>query len=315
MSNVRGRFAPSTTGRAHPGTLFAALLCWLDARKLGGEVFLRLEDLDRERTKAGYVDAMMDDLAWLGLDWDGLTRQSDQTSRYEAKLQALVSSGRIYECVCSRAEIRESAKRAPDGSYRYSGTCRDRVVEGDAWRRLAQPLRVRLDAGRIEIRDQSGLDLSGDPLALFGDPLVRGREGAFSYHFVSVIDDEADGINRVVRGRDLAPSTTLQAGLRSLFGFETPAYRHHALLLEGAAGKFSKFHGAVNIAELTGRYDAQGLCGALAYYAGLAPAGARCTPADLVSDFEWSRVTSADVALVWSREEGLSLDDSGEQLS
>jgi len=286
--------------------LLAALLCWLDARSQGGEVLLRLEDLDPERTKVGYVEAMLDDLAWLGLDWDGVSRQSEQVERYEARLETLVTSGRIYECVCSRAEIRESAIRSPDGSYRYSGTCRDRIVEGDAWRRLSRPLRIRIDAGQIEIRDESGLDLSGDPSALFGDPLVRRRDGAFAYHFVSVLDDEAGGINRVVRGRDLAPSTIIQAGMRALFEFELPSYRHHALLLEGAAGKFSKFHGAVDLAELIRRYDAEELCGVLAHFAGLVREGVRCIPAELVSEFDWSRVTPTDVALAWSADEGLS---------
>ena len=266
---------------------------------------LRLEDLDRERTKAGYVDFMIEDLAWLGLDWDGISRQSDHVERYEARLELLAAEGRIYACTCSRAQIRESGTRAPDGSHRYSGTCRDRVVVGDAWRRSDLPLRLRLDDGRVEVRDESGLDLSGDPAALFGDPLVRRRDGAYAYHFTSVIDDEADAIGRVVRGRDLAPATTLQAGLRILFGFDIPRYRHHALLLERRGGKLSKLHGSVDIRDVSGRYDAPELCGLLAHFVGLVPAGTNCLPVDLVADFDWSRVTRDDVALDWSSSVGL----------
>jgi len=316
MADGRGRFAPSTTGRAHPGTLVAALLCWLDARSRGGEVLLRLEDLDRERTKQGYVESMIEDLAWLGLDWDGISRQSHQIERYEASLELLAAAGRIYACSCSRAQIRESGTRAPDGSHRYSGSCRNRIVESEAWRSSDLPLRLRLDDDRVEVRDESGLDLSGNPAALFGDPLVRRRDGAYAYHFTSVIDDEADAIDRIVRGRDLAPSTTLQAGLRTLFGFDIPRYRHHALLLERRGGKFSKLHGSVDIRELSGLYDASALCGLLAHFVGLVPGGTRCLPIDLVADFDWSRVTTHDVALVWSDSDGLArVDASSAELS
>jgi len=305
MPSCRGRFAPSTTGRAHPGTLLAALLCWLDARSKGGEVLLRLEDLDRERTKQGYIEAMIEDLAWFGLEWDGVSRQSGRIERYEAKLEELIAEGLVYACECSRRKIRESAEEAPDGSYRYAGTCRERVVSVNDWRAVASPLRLRLPEGAVEIRDESGLDLSGDPAQLFGDPIVRRRDSAFAYHYVSVLDDEADSIDRIVRGRDLAPSTMLQAGLRSMLGFEMPRYRHHALLLEAEGAKLSKLHGAVDIRELVERYDAEALCGRLAHFAGLVPIGTHCRPADLVRDFDWDRVRSQDVVLDWSPEAGL----------
>ena len=316
MADARGRFAPSTTGRAHPGTLVAALLCWLDARSRGAEVLLRLEDLDRERTKQGYVDSMIEDLAWFGLDWDGISRQSQQVERYEARLELLAAAGRIYACSCSRRQIRESGTRAPDGSHRYSGSCRNHIVESDAWRSLDLPLRLRLDDDRVEVRDESGLDLSGNPATLFGDPLVRRRDGAYAYHFTSVIDDEADAIGRIVRGRDLAPSTTLQVGMRTLFGFDIPRYRHHALLLESKGGKLSKLHGSVDIRELSEHYDASALCGLLAHLVGLVPKATRCLPTDLVADFDWSRITSRDVALVWSSSGGLvRVDASSAEVS
>ena len=301
----RGRFAPSTTGRAHPGTLLAGLLCWLDARARGDEVLLRLEDLDQDRTKPGFVDAMKRDLAWFGLDWDGVSRQSEQIERYETKVEELARQGRVYACDCSRVRIRESATRAPDGSLRYPGTCRDNIVDRLRWRGLDLPLRIRLDEESVDLRDESGLDLSGEPAVLFGDPLIRRRDGAFAYHFVSVLDDEADGIDRIVRGRDLAPTTTLQAGLRAIFSFPVPRYRHHALLLESKGGKLSKLHGAVDIRALARRYDARELCGRLATFVGLVSEGTRCRPADLVAEFDWSRVGSHDVLLDWSEARGL----------
>lgn len=307
----RGRFAPSTTGRVHPGTLLAALLCWLDARSRGGEVLLRLEDLDRERTKPGFCDAMRSDLEWFGLDWDGVSSQSAEAERHEAALERLAAEGRVYACDCSRARIRAGGERAPDGSFRYPGTCRGvRPVGPGEWRETDLPLRLELASGRVEIIDESGLDLSGDPEVLFGDPLLRRRDGAYAYHFASVVDDEAMAIGRVVRGRDLAHSTTLQVGLRAVLGFPIPSYRHHLLLLESGGGKLSKFHGAVDIRSLRERDDAQTLCGQIAGFAGLVPAGTRCRPRDLVAEFDWARVGEADVGLRWSESAGLERLDT-----
>ncbi len=301
----RSRFAPSTTGRAHPGTLLAGLLCWLDARSRGAEVILRLEDLDAERTKPGFVEAMIEDLAWLGLDWDGVARQSESRSRHEAVLDRLVGEGRVYACECSRSRIRAVGVRAPDGSHRYSGTCRARSVRRADWHGCEQSLRLRWDRVPVELRDESGLDLSGDPAALFGDPILRRRDGAFAYHFASVVDDAAAGVDRVVRGRDLAPSTTIQVGLQQLLGFESPRYRHHCLFLENAGTKLSKLHGAVDVRALRERYGPEELCGLLAGFVGLLPRGERCRPSELIADFDWDRVSREDVLLGWSSERGL----------
>lgn len=294
-----GRFAPSTTGRIHPGTLIAALLCWLDARSRGARVLLRLEDLDRERTKPGYVEAMARDLEWFGLDWDACERQSEERARHEAALEDLVAQGRVYTCRCSRAEIRAAGRPAPDGSHRYPGTCRTRVVRPDGWRETGDVLRLRLERDPVELRDESGLDLSGDASDLFGDPVLRRRDGAYAYQLVSVVDDAAAGVDRVVRGRDLAPSTVLQVAIQRVLGLPTPVYRHHALFLERSGDKLSKLHGAVDIEALRTRYDARTLCGALAGAFGLVPPGTACRPADLVADFDWGRVAREDVLLVW----------------
>ena len=221
----RGRFAPSTTGRAHPGTLLAGLLCWLDARATSGEVILRLEDLDRDRTKPGYVDAMRADLEWLGLDWDRCERQSDAREQHEQALHDLVLQGRVFACECSRKAIRLASTPAPDGSYRYPGTCRARVVTPGTWREIDEPLRLRIDDGWVELRDEGGADLSADVPAAFGDPLLRRRDGAFAYHFASVVDDAASGVGRVVRGRDLAPSTAVQVAIQRQMALPTPRYR------------------------------------------------------------------------------------------
>lgn len=300
-----GRFAPSTTGRAHPGTLVAALLCWLDARSRRGSVLLRLEDLDRERTKPGYVESMQRDLEWFGLDWDAISLQSDRVEHHEAALSALVERGLVYACDCSRARIRETGRRAPDGSHRYPGTCRARVVSSARWRDVELPLRLRLDSGSIALHDESGLDLSGDASASFGDPIVRRRDGAYAYHFASVVDDAASAVDRVVRGRDLAPSTILQVALQARLGLATPTYRHHLLLLERSGEKLSKLHGAVDLDALRERTDAATLCGRLASFVGLVPPDTACRPVDLVADFDWGRVATIDVEVAWQPDVGL----------
>ncbi len=300
-----GRFAPSTSGRVHPGTLLAGLLCWLDAKSSDREIILRLENLDRERTKTGYVEALRRDLEWFGLDWDSTLLQSENRVQHDAALEALVVAGRVYECDCSRAKIRAAGQRTPDGSYRYPGTCRERPVFAGTWREADSSLRLRLESNDISMVDESGLDLSGDVEQLFGDPILRRRDGVYSYHFASVVDDGHAGVDRVVRGRDLAPSTVLQVALQHALEFSTPVYRHHLLLMERSGEKLSKLHGAVDLDTIRTHTPADVLCGQLAAFVGLVPVGTVCRPADLVPEFAWARVCTEDIEIEWHAEQGL----------
>lgn len=297
-----GRFAPTTSGPAHPGTLLAALLCWLDARSRGGRVVLRLEDLDPVRCRPEHLDAMVESLAWLGLDWDAVVRQSDRFAAHAAALDRLAEQDRLYPCRCSRSDLRLHGVRARDGSFRYPGTCRARRLPGSVaggWRAAGDSLRVRLEPGVIELVDESGLDLGGDPLADAGDPVVRRRDGAIAYQLASVVDDHDVGVTRVVRGRDLAPSTTVQVALQRLLGWPTPAYRHHLLLLEPRGEKLAKLHGSVGIDALRPLYSSAALCGLLAATAGLVAPGTEITPIELLADFDWQRVRGEDCVLHW----------------
>jgi glutamyl/glutaminyl-tRNA synthetase len=300
-----GRFAPSTSGRVHPGTLIAGLLCWLDARSKQAKVVLRLEDLDAERTKPGYVEALRRDLEWFGLDWDSTSLQSENRAHHDAALEALVIEGRIYACDCSRAKIRSAGHRSADGSYRYPGTCRDRRVSASTWRDVDSPLRLRLESSHTSLHDESGLDLSGDVEHLYGDPILRRRDGVHSYHFASVIDDGHSGVDRVVRGRDLAPSTILQVALQRALEIPTPVYRHHLLFMERSGAKLSKLHGAVDLKVIRRRATAEMLCGQLASFVGLVPPGTVCRPIDLVREFDWNRVRDGDLEIDWDAECGL----------
>jgi len=300
--SATGRFAPTTSGPAHPGTLLAGLLCWLDARSRGARVLLRLEDLDPVRCRPEHLDAMVASLAWLGLEWDAVVRQSDRGDAHAAALDRLAERDLLYPCACSRSDLRAHGERARDGSLRYPGTCRARRLpnaSAGGWRAVDEPLRVRLPPGVIELRDESGLDLGGDPLADAGDPVVRRRDGAIAYQLASVVDDHDAGVTRVVRGRDLAPSTGVQVALQRLLGWPTPAYRHHLLLLESRGEKLAKLHGSVAIDALRPMYSSAALCGLLAATAGLVPPGEAVTPAELLGDFDWRRVRREDRVLHW----------------
>jgi glutamyl/glutaminyl-tRNA synthetase len=294
------RFAPSTTGLAHPGTLLAALLCWLDARSRGARLLLRLEDLDPERSRPEWASRMDQDLAWLGLEFDVREVQREAGARHHAALDRLAAQGVLYPCRCTRSEIEAAAIRAPDGGFRYAGTCRGRALPVGGWRRAREPLRVRLPPGALEPVDEGGLDLRQDPAEAMGDPIVRRRDGAVAYQLASVVDDAACGVTRVVRGRDIAPSTATQLALQRQLGLPALVYRHHLLLLEERGGKLAKFHGSVSTDVLRGHYAPEALCGWLAFAAGLLRAPEPTRPSELLPGFEWSRVRTEDQAVAWN---------------
>ena len=309
---VISRFAPSTTGEAHPGTLLAALLVWLDARARGGRALLRLEDLDVTRTRAAWAGQLVEACAWLGLAWDEVVIQSDRRGAHEAALDALAAAGRLYPCTCSRAD-RAGGRRAPDGSWAYTNACRARPLPAGGWRAVDDAaLRARLPDEPLALIDEGGLDLSQTPAVELGDPIVRRRDRVIAYQLAVVVDDGDAGITDVVRGRDIAPSTATQVLLQRLLGLPTPRYRHHFLLLEprAAAGapatKLAKLHGSMPWSQLRARHDGPALCGILAHAAGLRDAPTPCWPADLVADFTWARVPRADRVARWG-DDGLTI--------
>jgi glutamyl/glutaminyl-tRNA synthetase len=291
---VISRFAPSTTGEAHPGTLLSALLVWLDARRRDGSVILRLEDLDVTRTKGTFADQLVEACTWLGLDWDEVVVQSGRRAAHEAALDTLAAAGRLYPCTCSRAQ-RSGGRRAPDGAWAYDNTCRDRPLPDGGWRTATDALRARLDDDRIDLVDDAGVDLSQTPARDVGDPIVYRRDGVVAYQLAVVVDDADARITDVVRGHDIAPSTATQVMLQRLLALPTPRYRHHFLLLERREGnKLSKLHGSIPFRELRAFYDGPLLCGALAHAAHLLDTPRACTPRDLIGAFDWSRVPRED---------------------
>ncbi|WP_438034801.1 glutamate--tRNA ligase family protein [Sorangium sp. So ce204] len=302
------RFAPSTTGPAHLGTLAAALLSWLDARSRGARLVLRLEDLDPDRCRSEFTRAIEEDLAWLGLDFDERVEQHARRAHHEEAMDRLEALGALYPCSATREEVRAIGRRAPDGGFAYDNRARGRALPPGGWRASVEPIRARLPDGVFRPLDEGGLDLSQEPALAMGDPVVRRRDGAFSYQLAVVVDDGAAGVTRVVRGRDIAPSTATQAALQALLGLPAPVYRHHLLLLEERGGKLAKTHGAARGAALA--RSAPALTGALACCVGLRDRPDPCTPAELLREFDWSRVATAD-RVVSLRDGSLTLTASG----
>jgi glutamyl/glutaminyl-tRNA synthetase len=298
VATVVSRFAPSTTGPAHLGTLAAAILCWLDARSRGERLVLRLEDLDRDRCRPAFARAILDDLTWLGLDWDEVVEQHTLHAQHEAAMERLEQLGALYPCSASREELRAIGRRMPDGGYAYDNRGRGRPLPPGGWRACRDPIRVQLPDGGFSPGDEGGLDLSGYPSIAFGDQVVRRRDGAFSYQLAVVVDDAAADVSRVVRGRDIAPSTMTQAALQSLLGLSTPVYRHHLLLLVAHGEKLAKSRGSAR--AVAQQDDARRFCGALALGLGLLDRLEPVLPAELVASFDWARVSVRDRVVRWA---------------
>ncbi|HUK33439.1 MAG TPA: glutamate--tRNA ligase family protein [Vicinamibacterales bacterium] len=234
------RFAPAPTGYLHLGHVLNAVHVWDAARSdPAGRVLLRIEDHDRQRSRAVYEDAILDDLAWLGFVADGpFVRQSERYAIYENALASLRDRGLVYACSCSRSDF---------SGQRYPGACRDkRLREGPG---LA--VRVRLDETIVSFADLCLGAQTQQPSAQCGDLLARDREGNWTYQFAVTVDDWEQEVNLVVRGEDLLESTGRQILLARLLGrSQPPAFLHHPLLMKSATQKLSKSDGDTGIREL-----------------------------------------------------------------
>jgi glutamyl-tRNA synthetase len=247
-----GRFAPSPTGTLHVGNLRTALLAWLFARSAGARHLVRMEDLDAARVRPGSAEEQLADLAAIGIDWDGdVEYQSRRLDRYEAAIEALRADGRVYECFCTRAEIRAAAS-APHGPLpegAYPGTClRLSDAERAAKRAGDRPpaLRVRADAARVTFEDR----LLGPQAGVVDDFVVRRNDGVPAYNLAVVVDDAEQGIGEVVRGADLVDSTPRQLFLARLLGLPEPAHAHVPLVLGPDGARLAKRHGDVTLREV-----------------------------------------------------------------
>ena len=303
---IRGRFAPTPSGRMHLGNLLAALLAWLDARSGGGELVLRIEDLDTQRTSRLFAAQLLDDLRWLGLDWDqgGLEpdyRQSRRTACYEKAFRLLEERGLIYPCYCSRTErMAASAPHREDGAVVYSGKCfrltaAERAeLEGrgrrPSWRVRCPDLSVTVEDGNCGTYTEN---LARD----CGDFIVRRSDGVFAYQLAVVVDDALMGVNHVVRGRDLLCSAPRQAWLHEVLGYPPPRFFHTPLLLAPDGRRLAKRDHDLDMGALRERYSPGELTGLLAWYAGLVDRPEKVTAAELVPLFSWAKVPKNDVVV------------------
>ncbi|OJU08579.1 MAG: tRNA glutamyl-Q(34) synthetase GluQRS, partial [Caulobacterales bacterium 68-7] len=260
------RFAPSPTGRLHRGHAFSALTAWTAAREAGGRFLLRLEDIDSTRCKPEYEAGILEDLAWLGLDWETpVRRQSDHLSDYHAALQRLRNDGLVYRCFRTRKEIAEDIGRAPHGlpePFRGAPLPLEeearRLTAGDAyaWRLSLDAAHARLGGFEALIFREEGAGPSGETgriLArpeLAGDVVLARKDLGVAYHLAVVVDDALQAITHVIRGEDLFEATHIQRLLQALLGLPTPIYRHHRLLLGPDGKRFAKRDKAETLAEL-----------------------------------------------------------------
>lgn len=298
-----GRFAPSPSGRLHLGNVLCALLAWLSARKGGGKILLRIEDIDTARCTEAHTAAMLEDLHWLGLIFDGGEAPSEWQSRrtavYAACFERLRQQNLLYPCYCSRAELHAaSAPHSSDRQPIYNGRCRQY--------RNGTPLPSRrAPAWRLQVPDQAVCftdclqgqiceNLARD----CGDFLVRRSDGIFAYQLAVVVDDAQSGVTEVVRGRDLLSSTPRQLYLYKLLGFTPPQFYHIPLLLRQDGARLAKRDGALDMEVIRRRFSSpEPLIGMLAYNAGLLPHFEPISATALIPLFSWEKVPRQDIFL------------------
>jgi glutamyl-tRNA synthetase len=290
---VDGRYAPSPTGSLHLGNLRTALVAWLFAHAAGSRFALRVDDLDSGRSRERFVAEQLDDLRALELTWDGEpVRQSARTAAYDAAIAQLRADGLIYECWCTRAEIREAAS-APHGALAegaYPGTCRALTAAQHAARAAdGRPaaLRVRADAAEVSVEDR----LAGTITGVVDDFVVRRNDGDHAYNLAVVVDDAEEGVEEVVRGADLLESTPRQAWLARTLKLAVPAYAHVPLVLGADGARLAKRHGAVTLAQRAAAgEDALQTRALLACSLGLAEPGEQPSLQTLLARFDPDRL-------------------------
>jgi glutamyl-tRNA synthetase len=290
----RGRFAPSPTGPLHRGNLRTALVGWLDARLHGGEWLLRIDDLDVPRNRSGAEAAILTDLAWLGLHWDGpVQRQSDRRGLYASILSALRREGLLFPCRCSRRLLADIS--APHGALAvYPGFCRARPPHWGAEAARLPSWRLRLDPGPIRWSERCGLPGLQDGGTEVGDVVLRRADGVVAYHLATAVDELLLGISDVVRGDDLWPSTGAQVAVMACLGASPPRYAHVPLWRDGQGERLSKRQDAEGLEGMRrAGADAGVVIGALAASLDLVPAGSRLSAGELAQNLTAARLAEA----------------------
>ncbi|WMJ84860.1 tRNA glutamyl-Q(34) synthetase GluQRS [Oscillospiraceae bacterium LTW-04] len=310
MAQIKGRFAPSPSGRMHLGNVFCALLAWLSVRSQNGSLLLRIEDLDPARCRISYAEQLEDDLRWLGLPWDegGLHAagphapycQSQRSAIYERVLTQLAEQEQLYPCFCSRDELHAaSAPHRSDGRLLYSGCCRSltKTQQAVLLENRRPALRIVAPDEVFSFTDKNGCLFSENLHGDCGDFIIRRSDGVFAYQLAVVIDDALMGVTEVVRGRDLLDSTPRQLFLYRALGFEPPEFGHLPLLLSPDGRRLSKRDRDMDMGVLRQRFTAPVLLGRLAFLVGLIDRPEPATAQELVAHFSWKSMPNKDITV------------------
>ena len=294
-----GRFAPTPSGRMHLGNVFAALIAWLSVRSRDGEMVLRMEDLDTQRTSAEFAETLRDDLRWLGLTWDRETpAQSRRSVVHDRYFEILREKGLLYPCYCTRSQLHSvNAPHLSDGTYVYPGTCRN-LTEGEraafhrapAWR-VVVPDRVWTVEDKIQGTYRCNLATE------CGDMVVRRADGVYAYQLAVTVDDGEAGVTEVVRGMDLLSSAPRQMYLQELFGFPHPEYAHVPMLLAPDGRRLSKRDRDLDLGILRQRLSREELLGVLAFAAGLIDQEVSVSLNELTKEFSWKKLSGDHIFL------------------
>lgn len=296
---MTGRFAPSPSGRMHLGNVFSALLAWLSVKSQGGEMVLRIEDLDPDRCRPEYTETLKDDLQWLGLVWDReQTPQSQRTAAYADAFSLLENQGLVYPCYCNRAELHAaSAPHASDGRILYGGTCRDLTPAQRAEKTKAPAWRLKVPDREYGFTDGLQGTFSENLAENCGDFIIRRADGVYAYQLAVVTDDADGGITQVVRGMDLLDSTPRQLYLYDLLDKKPPEFYHVPLLLSADGRRLSKRDRDLDLGILRQTYHPEEILGRLAHVAGILDRPEAASARELVKVFSWDNIRQNSVIL------------------
>ncbi|MDE5986783.1 MAG: tRNA glutamyl-Q(34) synthetase GluQRS [Prevotella sp.] len=297
---MKGRFAPSPTGRMHLGNIWTALLAWLSARSQGGEFVLRIEDIDRQRSRLEYAEQIDDDLRWLGLDWDERHVQSERFSLYEEQLRKLEAGGHTYPCYCTRAEI--MATQAPHESdgrtvHTIPQRLRDISLHLGGSLRAVRSTRLAVPNKTLTFRDRHYGDHAVPLASQCGDFILQRGDGAWAYQLAVVVDDALMGITEVVRGRDLLLSVPQQQYLHRLLGFTPPSFCHVPLLCNASWQRLSKRDKSLDMGHIRTVCSPEQAVGHLAFHAGLIDRPGKVSAKELISLFSWNKIPHDDIVV------------------
>ena len=289
---VIGRFAPTPSGRMHLGNVFAALIAWLSVRSQEGEMVLRMEDLDTQRTSREYAQLLREDLAWLGLDYDReAPPQSQRGPVYDRYFQQLQDRGLLYPCYCTRSQLHSvNAPHLSDGTYVYPGTCRDLTPAQQAAFHRPPAWRIRVPDRLWQLEDRVQGPYQLNLASQCGDMVVRRADGVYVYQLAVTIDDGEAGVTEVVRGMDLLSSAPRQMYLQELLGLPHPAYAHVPMLLAPDGRRLSKRDRDLDLGQLRSRMTSQALIGSLAFAAGIIDQNSPISPRELAQEFSWEKL-------------------------